>query len=83
MLNNKVYETLKWLALIAFPAFGWFYGVIAGIWGLPYQKEVEQTLNATGLLIGVLIGVSTFQYRKQMTSDEIHEITAKEDNDVQ
>ena len=83
MLNNKVYETLKWMALIAFPAMGWFYGVIAGIWGLPYQKEVEQTLNAIGMLIGILIGVSTMQYRKRMASDEIHEITVEEDNDVQ
>ena len=83
MLNDKLYEILKWLALIALPAFGWFYGMIAGIWGLPHQKEIEQTLNATGLLIGVLIGVSTFQYRKQMASDEIHEITVKGDKDVQ
>lgn len=83
MLNNKLYEILKWLALIALPTFGWFYGVIAGIWGLPYQKEIEQTLNAAGLLIGVLIGVSTMQYRKRMASDEIHEITVKGDKDVQ
>lgn len=69
-LNDKVYEVLKWVALIAFPAFAWFYGVIAEQWGLPYATQIVATLNAVGTLIGLLIGVSTYAYRKGLENND-------------
>lgn len=35
-LNDKVYNVLKWLALIFFDAIGIFYKTIATIWNLPF-----------------------------------------------
>lgn len=32
-LNNKVYDVLKWMALIALPALSVLYNVLAGVWG--------------------------------------------------
>ena len=81
-LNDRLYEALKWLALIAFPAVAWFYGVLANTWGLPYGDEIVSTLNAIGALIGILIGVSTYQYRKRLSSDNMHEITVEEKHEV-
>ena len=57
-LPNGVYDVLKWIALIACPALATFYGVVAPLWGWPAPENVVATINAIGLLIGALIGVS-------------------------
>lgn len=63
-MSNKVYDVLKWVALIALDAFGLFYSTISSIWGFPYGDEVLATCAALALLIGTLIGVSSAQYKK-------------------
>ena len=57
-LPNNVYDVLKWIGLIAFPALAVFYQSIGPVWGLPYVDQIVTTLNALGLLVGVLIGAS-------------------------
>lgn len=64
-MNNKVYDVLKWIALIALDAVGVFYKAISAIWGLPFGDEVLATCSAMSLLIGALIGVSAAQYNKK------------------
>lgn len=63
-LSNKVYDVLKWVALIALDAIGLFYSTIAAIWGLPFGDEVLATCAACSLLLGTLIGVSSVNYNK-------------------
>lgn len=63
-MSNKVYDILKWIALIALDAVGLFYSTISTIWGLPFGDEVLATCAALSLLIGALIGVSSVQYKK-------------------
>lgn len=58
LLPDGAYDILKWLGLIACPALAVFYGVLAKTWGLPYGEQVVTTINAMGVLIGVLIGAS-------------------------
>lgn len=58
LLNNKAYETLKWAGLIAFPAIATFIGVIGAVWGWHDTDAIVTTLNAIGVLIGSLIGIS-------------------------
>lgn len=58
LLNNKTYEILKWAGLIAFPAIATFIGVIGAVWGWHDTDAIVTTLNAIGVLIGALIGVS-------------------------
>lgn len=65
ILNDKVYNILKWIALIALPASAVLYGTIAKIWGLPYGTEIPATINAVGVFIGVLIGVSHYTLSKK------------------
>lgn len=61
-LNDKVYNVLKWVALIALNAVGVFYKTIATIWQLPAGDEVCATCSALALCIGTLIGISTAEY---------------------
>ena len=58
LLNNRTYEVLKWAGLIAFPAIATFVGVIGAVWGWHDTDAIVTTLNAIGVLIGALIGVS-------------------------
>ena len=58
LLPDKVYKVLKWLALIALPAVAWLVGVVGPQWGLPHCGEIVTTINAVGLFVGALIGVS-------------------------
>ena len=55
---SKTYETLKWLGLIAFPAIATFIGVLGSVWHWPDTEAIMATINAIGVLIGALIGVS-------------------------
>lgn len=58
LLNNRTYEILKWAGLIAFPAIATFTGVIGAVWGWHDTDAIVTTLNAIGVLIGSLIGIS-------------------------
>ena len=63
-MPNNVYDFLKWAVLIAIPAFGTFYSIMAGVWHLPYANEVGTTCLAVATLLGALIGVATQNYNK-------------------
>lgn len=58
LLPDNIYDVLKWLGLIACPALATFVGVVGPVWGLPNCDAIVTTINATGLLIGALIGAS-------------------------
>ena len=64
IIPDKIYNILKWVAIIALPALSFFYFTISQIWGLPYGTEVSATIDALALLIGTLIGVSNYNYKK-------------------
>ena len=64
-LSNKVYDVLKWVALIALDAIGVFYSTISDIWALPFGDEVLKTCAALSVLIGTLIGVSSIKYKRE------------------
>lgn len=58
LLPDKAYEILKWVALIALPAVAWLVGAVGPQWGLPHCGELVTTINAIGVFVGALIGVS-------------------------
>ena len=69
-LNDKVYNVLKWIALIALPACAVLYFTLSKIWGLPYGAEITATINAIALFIGTLIGISHATINKELKEDE-------------
>ena len=78
--NSKIYDVLKYLALIVFNALGVFYKTIATIWKLPYENEVALTCSAIALFIGTLIGISSYNYNK---TELINEYEQEEDNSLE
>ena len=64
MVSNKVYDVLKWIALIALPALGTLYFALAGIWGFPYGEQVVGTITAIDTFLGALLGISSAMYKE-------------------
>ena len=64
-MSNKVYDVLKWIAMVALPAIGTLYFALAGIWGFPYAEQIGGTITAIVTFLGVLLGVSSAQYQKK------------------
>lgn len=67
-MSNKVYDILKWIAMLFLPALGTLYFALAGIWGLPYGEQIVGTITAVDTFLGVILGISTAQYNKRVDS---------------
>lgn len=63
-MSNKVYDILKYIALIVLPALGTLYFALAKIWGFPYGEEIVGTITAVDTFLGALLKLSTNQYNK-------------------
>lgn len=63
-LNDKLYDVLKWVALIVLPALAILYGSLAEIWGLPFGAQIPDTITALDLFLGVVLGISSTTYNK-------------------
>lgn len=63
-LNNKVYDILKWIALIGLPALGTLYFALSSVWGLPYAEQIIGTVAAVDTFLGAVLGISTVNYNK-------------------
>lgn len=63
-LSNKAYDILKWIAQLLLPAVATLYFALAGIWGFPYGEQIVGTITATDTFLGVILGISTAQYKK-------------------
>ncbi len=62
--NSKIYDVLKWTALVGLNAVGVAYESLSQVWNLPFGDEVAKTCSILALLIGTLIGVSSYKYNK-------------------
>lgn len=73
-MSDKVYDSLKWIALILIPAIGTLYFALAGIWGFPYAEAIVGTLTAVDTFLGAILGISTSMYKKnQNESNDFNE----------
>ena len=64
-LNDKVYDTLKWVALIVLPAAATLYGALASAWNWPNAEQIVYTITAIDTFLGTILGVSSMQYKKE------------------
>lgn len=64
VMNNKVYDVLKWIVMIVIPAITTAYVGLAAIWGFPFAEEVAKTSAVVCTLLGALLGISNAQYYK-------------------
>lgn len=64
-MSNKMYDILKWIALVLLPAAATFYAAIASVWGIGHTEQVVGTITAVDTLLGTLLGISSANYNKK------------------
>ena len=65
-LNDKVYDILKWVAIIVLPALSTLVAGVFPIWGLPYGQEIAQTITAVATFLGAVLMISNVKYLKNI-----------------
>lgn len=69
-MTGRLYDKLKFIALIGLPALGTLYFTVAGLWGLPFANEIVGTITAVDAALGLWIKYLSTQH------DKIPEIVA-------
>jgi hypothetical protein len=63
-MSNKLYDILKWVAIIVLPALATLITVVFTTWGIPYGDQIAQTITALATFLGAILMVSHAQYKK-------------------
>jgi len=75
VITGKLYNWLKFLALVILPALGTLYFTLAQIWGLPAAEQVVGTIVALDTFLGVILQISSTNYNSSTSQGvlDIHE----------
>lgn len=66
-MSNRVFDILKWIALVFLPALAVLYGALAPVWQWPYPDEIVYTITALDTFLGAILGLSTISYNKKQS----------------
>ena len=64
-MSNEWYDRLKWIFLIAIPAFAVATKGLGELWGIENVDQIVATINILATLGGTLLGVSNFNFNKE------------------
>lgn len=65
VLKDKVYETLKWIMLLATPVCTFILGVYSACQSGDVSAIITAVLGGLGTLAGVIVKISDTNYRKE------------------
>ncbi len=62
-LPDKIYDVLKWIAILLLPALGKCIEGIFGVWDIPYGVEIAETLEYLSVFLGTILGAAAIGYQ--------------------
>lgn len=65
IFSDKIYNVLRYIAMISLPALAVFVRAFFPIWGIPYGEEISESIVVINALLGTLLGLSTIGYNKK------------------
>jgi len=68
--NDKLYDAIKFYALVVLPAIGTLYFAFSQIWGLPHGAEVVGSITAVDTFLGGLLHISNQQYQNSDAAND-------------
>ena len=68
-LKNEIYDILVYFSRYILPAAGTLYFALSQIWGLPYGEQIVGTIAAVNTFLGVVLGISSYQYNKELKDE--------------
>lgn len=72
-MSNKLYDILKYVVIIVFPALATLYTALSAVWGWPYADQVVTTITAVDTFLGAVLCISTISYNKASASKDASE----------
>ena len=67
IIKDSIYDWLKWVQRLLLPAIATLYLALGSIWEdiiyLPYPEQVAATITAIDTFLGVILGISTANYK--------------------
>lgn len=83
IFGNTIYDKLKWIVQIVFPAIASAYFGLAAIYGWANAEQVVGTIAVATTFFGVLLGISSHQYHNNPSSyDGVVDISEQDGIDV-
>lgn len=65
-MSNKLYDKLKWVAIVGLYGLSVLVAGLGEIWGWPYTNEIVKSINIVGTALGIWLGISTINYYKNL-----------------
>jgi len=71
-MSNKVYDALKWVAIILLPALAKLIESSFNLWNIPYGAEIASQIIYVQVFLGAILCVSNIKYKdKQINLGEV------------
>lgn len=70
-MSNKVYDVLKWIALVFLPAFIVLVGVILNSLNVANANIIITILTAIDTFLGSILGISNINYNKKVEDKNV------------
>lgn len=64
-MSNKVYDILKWVAIILLPALAKLIESSFNLWGIPYGAEIASQIIYIQVFLGAILCVSNIKYKNK------------------
>ena len=61
-INDRVYDVLKWVAMLFLPALAVLVKTVFAVWHLPYGDEISTTIMALDAFLAAILGISSIAY---------------------
>jgi len=62
VIDSKIYNKLKFVALVLLPALSTLYFTLGSLWGFPNVEQVIGTIAALDTFLGAVVGISSRNY---------------------
>lgn len=63
-INDRIYDFLKWVAMLFLPALAVLIKTVFAIWKIPFGDEISTTIVAINAFLAAILGISSIQYHK-------------------
>ncbi len=64
-MSNKIYDILKWIAIVFLPALTTFVGVVLTSLNVGNSEIVLTIMTGFATFLGTILGVSNIKYKKE------------------
>ena len=64
-MSNKIYDVLKWVAIVFLPALTTFVGVVLTSLDIGNSEVVLTIMTGFATFLGAILGVSNINYKKE------------------